>query len=50
VIDTPERLVDLAETRSKLFVDGIEGALKDDVTARSINVNPTSRGFRYSVG
>jgi hypothetical protein len=48
LIETPRKLVDLAETQ--LFVDGIEFALKDDMAARSINVNPTSKGFRYSVG
>ena len=49
LIETPSKLVDLAETQGKLFVDGIEFALKDDVAASSINVNPTSKFFRHSV-
>ena len=49
LIETPSKLVDLAETQSELFVDGIQFALTDDMAARSINVNPTSKGFRYSV-
>jgi hypothetical protein len=49
LIETPRKLVDLAETQGELFVDGIEFALKDEVAANSINVNPTSKGFRYSV-
>jgi hypothetical protein len=49
LIETPKKLVDLAETDSKLFVEGIEFALNDDRAARAINVNPTSKGFRFSV-
>jgi hypothetical protein len=49
LIETPSKLVRLAETQDKLFTDGIHFALKDEMAARSINVNPTSRGFRFSV-
>jgi hypothetical protein len=49
LIETPKKLVDLAETNSEFFVGGIEFALKDDLAARLINVNPTSKGFRFGV-
>lgn len=49
MMNTPKGLVDLAKTNSKTFVDGIQFALKDDTTGRSINVSPTARGFRSVV-
>jgi hypothetical protein len=48
LIDDPKKLVDLAETQSTLFIDGIKFALKDDKAAEWINVNPTSKGFRFT--
>ena len=48
LIETPNKLVDLAQTQNTMFVDGIQFALKDDLAAEGINVNPTSKGFRYS--
>ncbi|MCP3413596.1 hypothetical protein NLM16_05730 [Bradyrhizobium brasilense] len=49
LINTPRRLVELAEADTELFVEGIEFALKDDRSSGVINVNPTPKGFRSSV-
>jgi hypothetical protein len=49
-IDTPRKLLELAETNPELFVQGIEFAVRDGRTAGAINVNPTSKGFKSVVG
>jgi hypothetical protein len=48
LIASPRSLVDRAESRGESFAELLETALEDDTAASSINVNPTSRGFRFS--
>jgi hypothetical protein len=49
LLDNPGKLVEFAQSNTGQFVEGIEFALKDERAAESINVNPTSKGFRSSV-
>jgi hypothetical protein len=41
-------LANLGNNQEDVFVDAVQSALNDDEAASSINVSPTSKGFRYN--